>query len=108
MINQFWSFILIPIILALGLISILFYIGVVLIPFYIILYISRINLLNKFIKVKLEAKSQKEIESEDFTFGVFIFSIPFIIYFGIYLYDNFDFKWKTFSDFIFNLLDFIF
>lgn len=101
MIEGFWWFVLgIPVLVLAG-ISILFYLTIIIIPYYFILLIAKLKPIKKFLKEFTE-------DNENISVNLFLFSIPFDIYFAFYLFNNYGFKWTSFSDSVFKLFDAIF
>jgi len=99
MINGFWSFVLIPLILILAGMSILFYILVILVPYFLLLKISALKPIENFLSKQFEYF----FGDSELGYYLFIFSIPFDIYFAFYLWDNFSFKWNSFSTYLLTL-----
>ena len=95
----FAGFILIPLILGLAIVSIIFYILVLVAPSILL------TLLLEDVKWFNNSKIGKTLEDEDF---FLYFSIAFGVVFGWYLYNKFNFKWRTLNDLVYEFLNNIF
>tara|TARA_B100001996_G_scaffold44522_1_gene32168 strand:+ start:538 stop:849 length:312 start_codon:yes stop_codon:yes gene_type:complete len=102
--DGFGVFIIVPIVLLLSGISIFFYIAVLFIPvFFLSPLLVRAFLEFRFKYFGIVFDQEQEKDFDNIYLGIVLGVAN-----GIFLYEAFGFKWNSFSDFIFNLLDNIF